>query len=536
MYYASDGTLQVSETKAVTITITDRPIAVDDSYFLPEQGSLSVSATVGVLPNDIGPPGTNLTVQPGDGPRDSNGVPRGSLLLNPDGSFVYTPDPSYSGAVSFTYYAVLNGVSSVLPGVVTLFVSAEVPAFQVKQVAFKSPHPSIISDPDKDLKTVTFDAPYWKDNNLDGKTDGEGERSYPVSFTCGSTLGLDMAAIAVDPAMVAKLKDNKQLKVKGSVQGTEITVSGDPVLMDIDKDGNDDLVIKNVQGSKAFDNKVAVFDPMAITWQVSVDGGTTWKEAGKSSNAVYVTYADPIKGAKASPMYHTLVAVGTKAAAGKDAQADVLSAIWGEFSDRDVRTVGGTRLTYYKSYKATASTAELLLSKSDGGCDAWTRLMLGMLKVQGIRHENSVATIEPKIGNGLLIKGFDFSDKPASFIDKDWPYVNIPKDPSKQGSYIEDTSYAWKYADVTQAAAANQHLPGQGVEKPRQIFQFHMVLKIGDKYYEPSYGLTHENLTAFEGTLLPTSIKCRRKSLRPFWMLILTMTVRSSRPLRSGHF
>ena len=72
------------------------PVATDDAYSTDEDTLLSVAAT-GVLGNDTDPDGDSLTAVLHSGPSD------GSLTLNSDGSFTYTPDPSFFGDDSFNY-------------------------------------------------------------------------------------------------------------------------------------------------------------------------------------------------------------------------------------------------------------------------------------------------------------------------------------------------------------------------------------------------------------------------------------------------
>jgi VCBS repeat-containing protein len=99
-YVANDGTTD-SNTATVTITvntINDPPAASDDSYATNEDTPLNVAAP-GVLTNDSDPDGDSLTaVLVSD-------VTNGSLTLNADGSFDYTPNPNFNGADSFTYTA-----------------------------------------------------------------------------------------------------------------------------------------------------------------------------------------------------------------------------------------------------------------------------------------------------------------------------------------------------------------------------------------------------------------------------------------------
>src|SRR5206468_12630714 len=51
------------------------------------------------------------------------GPSHGTLTLNPDGSFVYTPDPNYNGTDSFTYKA-NDGTTNSPVATVTLTVRA----------------------------------------------------------------------------------------------------------------------------------------------------------------------------------------------------------------------------------------------------------------------------------------------------------------------------------------------------------------------------------------------------------------------------
>jgi hypothetical protein len=74
------------------------PTAVDDAYTTDEDTPLSVDAP-GVLENDTDPDGDTLTAALVDNPTN------GTITLNPDGSFTYTPTPDYFGPDTFTYQA-----------------------------------------------------------------------------------------------------------------------------------------------------------------------------------------------------------------------------------------------------------------------------------------------------------------------------------------------------------------------------------------------------------------------------------------------
>ena len=100
-YQAYDGgTYSNAATVTITITTTNGPPeAISDAYGLNVSTVLNVPADLGVLANDFDPDGDPLTAVL------VNDVSHGSLTLNSNGSFVYTPDAGYSGGDTFTYRA-----------------------------------------------------------------------------------------------------------------------------------------------------------------------------------------------------------------------------------------------------------------------------------------------------------------------------------------------------------------------------------------------------------------------------------------------
>ena len=97
-YKASDGAAE-SAAATVTIQVTNSPpIANNDSYTILHDHTLSVPAP-GVLGNDSDADGDDLT------PILVSNVSHGSLTLNTDGSFTYTPVAGFVGIDSFTYKA-----------------------------------------------------------------------------------------------------------------------------------------------------------------------------------------------------------------------------------------------------------------------------------------------------------------------------------------------------------------------------------------------------------------------------------------------
>jgi hypothetical protein len=105
-YVATDGTL-ASEPATVTLEVglNRAPVAVDDAYDAVQNTELTVTAP-GVLGNDTDPDNT-----PPANPYDDlnsvlvTGPVNGTVILNGDGSFLYTPTFNFTGVDSFTYVA-----------------------------------------------------------------------------------------------------------------------------------------------------------------------------------------------------------------------------------------------------------------------------------------------------------------------------------------------------------------------------------------------------------------------------------------------
>jgi VCBS repeat-containing protein len=99
-YATYDGTAW-SNIATVTITVNpvnDAPVAVDDGYNATEDTTLSIAAP-GFLANDTDIDSATLTAVKVTDPT------HGTLTLNGDGSFSYTPNADWYGSDSFTYKA-----------------------------------------------------------------------------------------------------------------------------------------------------------------------------------------------------------------------------------------------------------------------------------------------------------------------------------------------------------------------------------------------------------------------------------------------
>jgi VCBS repeat-containing protein len=97
--FQSDAAGNGAQSAQTTFTIDSAPVAVNDSGSTAEDTALSKDAAHGVLANDTDADNDALTAVLVSGPA------HGSLTLNPDGSYSYTPVGNYNGPDSFTYKA-----------------------------------------------------------------------------------------------------------------------------------------------------------------------------------------------------------------------------------------------------------------------------------------------------------------------------------------------------------------------------------------------------------------------------------------------
>ena len=126
--YDTSNTNNASEcsfmlTLAVDTEGNDIPIANEDFYSTPVNTILNISAEEGVLANDMDADGDELTATLVED------VTNGTLQLNPDGSFVYTPNDGFIGDDTFVYY-VFDGFTEVETTVSISVVSVDTGGFQ----------------------------------------------------------------------------------------------------------------------------------------------------------------------------------------------------------------------------------------------------------------------------------------------------------------------------------------------------------------------------------------------------------------------
>ncbi len=117
-----------SEVGTVGLSITavdDSPVASNDGYFSKIDEVISVGADRHLLLNDVDIDSNQLTAELATGPAN------GSVQLQADGTFTYTPNPGFEGTDTFGYRA-NDGNSLSAEAEVTLFVGA--PPVQISEI------------------------------------------------------------------------------------------------------------------------------------------------------------------------------------------------------------------------------------------------------------------------------------------------------------------------------------------------------------------------------------------------------------------
>jgi CSLREA domain-containing protein len=161
-YQASDGT-DLSNIATVTIIVNpvnDAPVAKDDAYSVDQKKTLTVLAP-GVLSNDTDADGDTLTAVLVAGPVN------GTLTLNANGSFTYTPNLNFYGVDTFTYKA-NDGSDDSNTATVRIMVKR---VNQPPICSTATANPKTIWPPNKDL---------WVLESVTGVTDPDGD---PVTIT-----------------------------------------------------------------------------------------------------------------------------------------------------------------------------------------------------------------------------------------------------------------------------------------------------------------------------------------------------------------
>ncbi|MBP1152244.1 MULTISPECIES: Ig-like domain-containing protein [unclassified Methylocaldum] len=175
---ADFGGLSTTQTFTINVAdVNDPPVASNDAYSTVEGGTLSIAAP-GVLGNDSDPDGDSLNAVL------AGGVAHGSLNLNANGSFSYTPAVGFTGTDGFTYRA-NDGTSSSTPATVSITVAANKPPVAANDSATTRRNTGKLiavlandSDPDGSLDPATVTISAKPDKGGSAVANGDGTITY----------------------------------------------------------------------------------------------------------------------------------------------------------------------------------------------------------------------------------------------------------------------------------------------------------------------------------------------------------------------
>ncbi|MEQ9285952.1 MAG: Ig-like domain-containing protein, partial [Cyclobacteriaceae bacterium] len=182
-----NGTPTICSQATVSITVNstnEAPEAADDvaatDSITPVEGN--------VLDNDTDPNGDNLTVNPVPVISPMNGT----LVLNPDGSYIYTPDPQFEGEDTFEYEVCDDGVPS-LCTTAEVVITVELPPLVVPQIFGGPNNPSwyiegIEEYPDNEVKVFNR----WGNLVFEIKGYDNSSRNWASESSVGIILGSNL--------------------------------------------------------------------------------------------------------------------------------------------------------------------------------------------------------------------------------------------------------------------------------------------------------------------------------------------------------
>ncbi|MDP1835615.1 MAG: Ig-like domain-containing protein [Chlamydiales bacterium] len=285
-YILSDGAFSSTATVNLTITaVNDPPVAVDDNY----SGAEDTDIIGNVQTNDSNVDGDVLTAMVDVGPTN------GSVFLNADGSFTYTPNTNYYGSDSFTYILTDGSLNSTATVNLTIIAENDPPV--AVDDSFGGAEDTLITgnvqtndgDPDGDLLTAIVDAGPTNGSvvlNPDGSftytpnADYNGTDSFTYilsdgTFTSTATVNLTIIAmndppVAVDDSFSAA-EDND---IVGNVQTNDGDPDGDILTAMVDAGPTNGSVVLNADGSFTYTPNTNYYGSDSFTYILS-DGSLT---------------------------------------------------------------------------------------------------------------------------------------------------------------------------------------------------------------------------------------------------------------------
>ena len=191
--------------------------------------------------------------------------------------------------------------------------------------------------------------------------------SWPVLYVSGSHVQA-YAAFANRALTETEVSGEFPLIFKGKVSGghSSFTLWGENAGSVSDKVGATVYADDPLEA-----DKVDYFKPMKIKWYYGYTNKPDFIYAGTSTNAVYVSWKTPTTG----DLYHTVVDVACRNAAGKTTEADIVSGTWSDFAGPipGVKSWDNVEMKYWPEGWGTPEYFDIseLVHYKEGRCGAW---------------------------------------------------------------------------------------------------------------------------------------------------------------------
>jgi hypothetical protein len=149
-----------------------------------------------------------------------------------------------------------------------------------------------------------------------------------------------------------------------------------------------------------------------------------------------------------------------------------------------------------------ADNVKDLLVRQTGNCVAFTKLFITQLAEQGIVSQNNFIKLASSVENEKLFVANwhdNFDGGPGTSNPRaGYMYVNIPED-NLMG--INDLTQRWQYQWQSAEVLDHYGISGQNNDNPAKLFDNHVIAKIDNMYYDPSYGKAYANVADINGII-----------------------------------
>jgi hypothetical protein len=345
----------------------------------------------------------------------------------------------------------------------------------------------------KDDGSGDYSGADWRDNSnpLNGDAEDQSDVKWPVCYIKGDTIG-----------MTAKLKcpglEGVNVRVRAKAKGSQLKGPGENEIIIGSSEpagaAGGVIDIPLIEGTSPIGGgMVNYIEDMRITWEISVDDGSSWHQMGISRHPLYVLYGQPIQAKK---LYHTVLHLACSKP-GAITWNQVVENVWANFSGRNVKAWNMSSrafdipLQYYKAgivQQSVSVSTEGLLNERNGQCFAWMRLFLDCLKIHG---EPTSRAIQVNAG----------ADEGAFLmVIKNWTLSQGAPTPSRIQFPTKNPDYSCSEGNTQYGNwISTEGASGQNTITPYvKVFGGHAIAKYGEVYYDPSYGVTYANEQDFE--------------------------------------